>query len=248
MDAHETTIYTTVLIAAILMGAIIIYFFVSIIGHQRRNQALYKSKILAEVTTLEKERQRVAADLHDELGPLLASVKFKISSVDVDTKEDLETLEKAGTNLDDLINRIRGIANDLVPNTLIRKGLLEALKEHVEKVNRERQLEIKFAFSEIGEVPQQKAVHIYRVIQEIIHNTMKHAQASELRIEMKMDHSKLVLLTEDNGIGFDANAKTRESTGLGLRNLLSRTEILGGNMFLEARPGKGTSYTFEIPL
>src|ERR1043165_4136917 len=103
MDTQETTLYTAVLISGIIIGTIVIYFFVSIIAQQRRNQQLYKSKILAEITTLEKERQRVAADLHDELGPILASVKFKLFSIDVTTEEDQGTLDKITNNLDEII-------------------------------------------------------------------------------------------------------------------------------------------------
>lgn len=248
MDSHETTIYTAVLIAGSIIGVIIIYFFISIIGHQRRNQALYKSKILAEITTLEKERARVAADLHDELGPLLASVKFKASSLDVTDEEDKQTLEKISNNLNDLITRIRSISNDLVPHSLLRKGLIVAMEESVTQMNKQNNLEIKFAHQHIPELPQEKSVNLYRILQEIIHNTIKHSKAANLRIEMKMDDQNLIVLTEDDGIGFDYNAKTKEASGLGLRNLLSRTEVLGGSMYLDSKEAKGTRYTFEIPL
>jgi signal transduction histidine kinase len=248
MDAHETTIYTAVLIAGGVIGAIIIYFFISILGHQKRNQALYKSKILAEITTLEKERTRLAADLHDELGPLLASVKFKIGSLDVHSDVDQETLDRADENLDELIVRIRGIANGLIPHTLLRKGLVIALAESIDRINRAEGLEIRFEHTEVPELSQEKGMNIYRILQEIIHNTIRHARAGQLRVDLKGKGNTLILLTEDDGIGFDATEKSTGTTGLGLRNLLSRTEVLGGTMYLETKPGKGVKYCFEIPI
>ena len=248
MDAPETTILSAILISATIIGAIIIYFIISMIRQQRRNQRLYQSKILAEITTLEKERERVAADLHDELGPILASVKFKLSSLEIQPGEDQAILEKINSNLDEIIKRMREISNDLLPNTLLQKGLAAAMQESIEKLHYSNNLQVKFAYHDIPQLAQQKAVNIYRMFQEIIHNTVKHAGAKELRIELKMDQGKLILLTEDNGIGFDYSARSKDNTGLGLRNLLSRTEMLGGNMYIDSRKGKGTKYTFEIPV
>jgi signal transduction histidine kinase len=86
------------------------------------------------------------------------------------------------------------------------------------------------------------------MIQEIIHNTLKHAKASELKIELKCSKQTLIILTEDNGRGFDYVRQSVENKGLGLRNLLSRTEVLGGDMYIDSKQNKGTKYTFEIPL
>ena len=244
MDAQQTALFNAIMIAGTIIAVIIIYFIISIIGHQRRNQQLYKSKILAEVTTLEKERGRVAADLHDELGPLLASVKFKIGSLDIMPRDE-GTINKVHDNLNELIIRIRGIANDLVPHTLLRKGLTVAIQEAVQD---QLMLKVQFDHSDIPPLPQEKAVNLFRIFQEIMHNTLKHAEATELRIELKVSGGSLVMLTEDNGKGFDYVAQSNEPTGLGLRNLLSRTEILGGSMYIDSKTGKGTRYTFEIPL
>jgi signal transduction histidine kinase len=248
MDARETTILSAILISASIIGVIITYFIISIIRQQRLNQQLYKSRILAEISTLEKERERMAADLHDELGPILASVKFKLSSLEIFDGEDQLTLEKINNNLDEIIRRMREISNNLLPTVLLRKGLTAAMQESIEHINSFNKLEVKFAYEIIPNLGHQKSVNIYRMFQEIIHNTIKHANASELRIELKTVQNKLILLTEDNGTGFDYVAKSKENTGLGLRNLLSRTEMLGGNMYIDSRKGKGTKYTFEIPV
>ena len=248
MDARATTIFTAIVITSIILGAVIIFFFISIIRQQRRNIALYRSKILAEITTLEKERKRTAADLHDELGPILSAVKFQISSFELHDEDDKQTLVKANKNIDAIISRMRGIANDLMPNTLLRKGLIPALQASIESVNHDSHLSIEFISCTLPELPENAAVNLYRILQEIIHNTIKHADASRLKIEIREANGQLVILTEDNGKGFNYSGIAKESTGLGLRNLLSRTEILGGNMYVDSKPDKGTRFTFEIPL
>ena len=94
MDTPETTIYDAIVIACIVMGVIIVYFFISVIRQQRENLALRKKNILSEISGLEKERARIASDLHDELGPLLSAVKMKINSFELTDPEDQLQLEK----------------------------------------------------------------------------------------------------------------------------------------------------------
>ena len=248
MDARETSIFSAVLITSIVLGVVLIYFIITIVRHQRRNLRLYKSKILAEITTLEKERARIASDLHDELGPILSAVKFKINSLDIHNDEDQKVLDKSNKHIDEIIRRMREISNDLLPNTLLRKGLIAAIEESIDNFNKDKRIKIIFVHHDMPDILKEKAINIYRIIQEIIHNTVKHAHASELKIELKSTKQNLVILTEDNGKGFDYARQSIENKGLGLRNLLSRTEVLGGDMYIDSKYDKGTKYTFELPL
>ncbi|MEI9943720.1 MAG: ATP-binding protein [Chitinophagaceae bacterium] len=248
MDANKTKIFYAVLITAVFLIVILAYFFISLIRQQRRNKALYQSKILAEITTLEKERARTAADLHDELGPVLSSVKMRVNSLDIGSEDDKEQLEKINKHIDDIITRMRGISNDLMPSTLLRKGLVAAAKEFVNTIEKPKELNIHFTHGDIPELTNETNVNLYRILQEVIHNTIKHANATELRIELTVRGNCFILLSEDNGKGFDYNLMIKEKSGLGLRNLLSRTEIMGGDMYIESSPGKNTRYTFEIPV
>jgi len=248
MDAKETTLFTAIIVSAVIIGSILAYFIISIIRHQRRNQRLYKSKIMAEVTTLEKERSRMASDLHDELGPVLSSVKLKVNCLDIETEEDKLQLEKINGNIDDIIQRMREISNDLMPSTLVRKGLVAAVNEAIEKTSKSGGLKIIFQNEEPVALETEKAIHVYRIIQEVIHNTIKHAQATSLHINLARKNSKLILTTKDDGIGFKHSRILQEASGLGLRNLLSRTEILDGEMYIDSSKEKGTEYVFELPI
>lgn len=247
MDAKEASLFTAILIVCIVLGTIITYFIISIVRQHRRSLELYRKSIQTEIITLERERVRMAADLHDEVGPVLSAVKLKIGSVDVLNKEDQLELEKASGQIDNLIKRMREISFDLMPNSLIRKGLPEALNEFIDNCLKSGTLDIKFRY-EVVNLTQQQSINLYRIIQEVIHNTMKHAGAKEIQIELRTDKGKIVLATQDDGVGFDYDDKVKIASGLGLHNLLSRTEMMGGKMFVDSKKGKGTTYIFEIPM
>jgi two-component system, NarL family, sensor kinase len=246
MDEKEARFYTAILIVCAVVGVIITYFIVSIIRQQRRTVRLYKQSLLTEITTLEKERSRMASDLHDEVGPLLSAIKLRIGSLDIHGEEDEEEVRKTETQIDTLIKRMREISFDLMPTSLTRKGLAAALNEFIEYCSKSNVLKISFKYVDI-QLTQAQSINLYRIVQEIIHNTIKHAEALELLIELKKEKNKIVLATKDNGKGFDYDEKSGEAKGLGLQNLLRRTEIIGGKMFFESKKGKGTTYIFEIP-
>jgi signal transduction histidine kinase len=247
MDAQETRLYAAILITSVVLGIIIIYFFISIIRQHRKRLKLYKQSIYTEINTLERERTRMAADLHDEVGPVLAAVKLKLNSLDIHNAADELEVQKTNEQIDNLLRRMREISFDLMPNSLIRKGLPAAINEFVEYCSKSSALQIKFKFVPII-LTQEQSINLYRIIQEIIHNTIKHARANELLMELRQDAGVIVLATQDDGIGFSYDTKSKEATGLGLRNLLSRTELIGGKMFFESKKGKGTTYIFEIPI
>src|SRR5215218_9195976 len=148
MDAKETSLYTAILIVSIIIATIIVFFIISLIRQQRKNLELYRQSVLAEITAMEKERARIAADLHDELGPMLSGVKLKIGSFELTDEDDKKEAEKTNDHIDALMKRMREISYDLIPNTLIRKGLVTALKEFIDYANETDGLEISFRSSE----------------------------------------------------------------------------------------------------
>lgn len=248
MDTQEKELYQSILIVASVVGVILIYLIVTIIRYHRRRLQLYKGKIQAEMDTLENERKRIASDLHDELGPLLSAVKLQINSLDTTDAGDQEVIVKSSQHIDSIIRKLREISNNLMPNTLVRKGLRRAIEEFLEHSQQASGLQVKFVCEQSLDLPQQKEIHIYRIIQEILHNTIKHAGASQLIIKLMVENNRLLLMTADNGKGFDYFSKMKDNPGLGLRNLQSRAEVMGGEVNCHSESGKGTMYTFEIPI
>lgn len=246
MDAQQTKIYTAIIIAGLIIGVILLYFIFTLIRQQRRNSQLFREKIKAEINTLEKERSRVAADLHDELGPLLFSVKFKLSNLET-SNEDSESVEQASAYIDDIIQRLREISNDLMPSTLLRKGLVYALEEYINSLSGKVPLQINLTHANIPELDKDKSVNLYRLLMEIIHNTLKHSKANQLNISINYNDDILSIDSTDNGIGFEYDPMNQKFAGLGLRSMLNRVEILDGEMFIESALLKGTTFTIKIP-
>ena len=248
MDTQETSLYLAIIISVVIIGTIIIYFAVSVIRQQRRNLELQKAYSLAEISAMEKERARIAADLHDDLGPVLSVVKFRVDNVETINVEEKEELVKASQQLDELIARMREVANNLMPSALIRKGLINAVQEFTSNASASSGVMIRFTASEDIQAGEEKNINIYRIVQEVVHNCMKHAKASRLDISIEAKNGNLVLLCRDNGKGFDYTRMITESGGIGLRSIKNRTEIMGGNLRVESKPGVGTAFLFEIPL
>jgi signal transduction histidine kinase len=240
-------LYITIIIA-VLIAIIIIYFFASIVQYHRRYVKLQRERLDAEITIQENERKRIANDLHDSFGPILAAVKININCIKTDSPEDVAVIEKSSRYIDEIITNLRRISYNLLPNTLERKGLLEALKEYIGNLQDKHHLH--FEFTTTGQImmPMEKGIHIFRMLQEIIHNTIKHAKAKNIQITMSEKKGMLYIKTQDDGVGFDENAVATESSGLGLKSIKSRVELLNGRLTLKTSPQKGTVYFMEIPV
>ncbi len=218
------------------------------IRHQRKNAQFYKAMIRAEITVQENERKRIAYDLHDELGPLLSAVRLKINHLELANEEGLEILNASNKNIDDIVKKIRDISYNLLPNTLVRSGVIAAIKEYINKLDELNGLSIVFdAKDEKLNLSKGSEVSIYRIVQEVIHNTIKHSKASNLVIQLNTKGNKIYLATSDDGVGFDFSNGNLNG-GLGLYNLQSRAEMLNAKFSVESVTGKGTQYLFEIPV
>ena len=248
MDPHEKELYNSILIVVAVIAAILIYFIISIIRQQRRYRVVTQQKIKAEITTLENERRRIAADLHDEVGPLLSAVKLQINNIDGQDELETELIKKSSMHIDDIIRKMREISNDLLPNVLVRKGLVSAIEDFLSKLKNSAGLEIEFEHNEPVRFETSVEVNVYRIVQEIVHNAIKHSGASHLQIRLQVTQSMLRLATEDNGNGFNPDEVRKTKNGLGLLNLQSRTDVMSGDFHCESETGKGTRYLFEIPL
>lgn len=248
MDAQEARIYVAVIITGLVLGIIIIYFTLSVIRQQRRNLELQKANALAEISAMEKERARIAADLHDDLGPVLSVVKFQIDHVEQLQADEKLELVKASKQLDELITRMREVANDLMPSALHRKGLVSAVSEFVRTASAAHDIPIDFLAVEGLVISEEKSINIYRVMQEVIHNSIKHAKAGRIEVVFTLQTNFLKITCRDNGLGFDHAIALKSGDGIGLRSIRNRTEIMGGHMEVASKAGKGTVYIFEIPI
>jgi signal transduction histidine kinase len=135
-----------------------------------------------------------------------------------------------------------------MPNTLVRKGLASATEEFINSIAYTTKLQITFLHELAPPLLGKKSIHLYRILTEIIHNTIKHASAKRLDIHLFRRGEKLILATEDDGIGFDQQNVLRKKNGMGLQNMLNRSEMLGAEIFLVTHPGKGLHIIMEMPI
>ena len=246
MPDKSQDIFTVVLIAALLLAIIIGYFLFSFMRQQRTVLAWQQVRIAVEIKTLEAERKRIAGDLHDEIGPMLSAVKLQINHLEPIEETELAALRRSSEQIDHIIQRFRDISFNLLPNTLVRKGLLKAMEEFIHRTQEAHHLMITLKADPIN-LTQEKEINIYRIVQELVHNTVKHARATRMDIILQQKKGHFLLQTIDDGIGFEYEEKKQHASGLGLMNIQSRVEVLGGDLVVQTTPGKGTIYFIEIP-
>lgn len=195
----------------------------------------------------ERERQRVGRDLHDGLGGTLAGIKINLSDVVANNSgagNDTE-LGKIIAQLDNSVNDLRSIARNLMPETLLKFGLQTALKDLCETFNNSG-LKITLQLIDIQESMEVAVkINIYRIIQEILSNTVRHSGASQLLLQCSQNESVFLITAEDNGRGFDANAADN-TKGIGLSNIRNRVALLHGKMDLNTAVNEGTSINIEL--
>eukprot|EP01133_Synstelium_polycarpum_P011129 gene11129-12965_t len=223
----EDRVIHTLLTVSLIIAVIIAFFIISIIRYHRRYIALQKERINAEIIMQESERKRIANDLHDSLGPLLSAVKLNIQSLEVQAGEDQFIVEKAGQHIDEIIESLREISYNLLPNTLNRKGLSDAVEEYLYRISSSQNIKIKFDLKGINLIDKKKEIHLFRIIQEIVHNVIKHSGATEMQIYSQQKTSELNLYLKDNGLGFEPEQVSKVSSGLGLKSIESRCELIG---------------------
>lgn len=205
--------------------------------------------IRAMVETQEKERKRLARDLHDSFGQQLSAIKFYISALASSIKDNghKEILLKSNEALTNMHADMRSICFNLTPKTLEEFGLLKAVFELCGQM--EMNESIHFQVKCNTSLPQlTKAIEIdvFRVVQEFINNSLRHGKASKIVIYFEPTESALAVKLKDNGIGF--NVDDAGHNGLGLQNAQSRIKSHGGKIKIISQPGKGTQYHFFVPI
>ncbi len=196
----------------------------------------------------EEERKRIAKDLHDGLGGILTTARLQLRNIEgeVQKMENLQLFERAEGLLKDASAEVRRIAHDMMPDALVNFGLLDAIQDLADNNSTDQLSVITNFYSRENKFTEKQEINIYRIIQEIINNAIKHADASEINIEFSETESQYQLIVSDNGIGFNLE-ETDVEKGHGLRNIESRANYLNSNLKINTSVGKGTEYDFQIP-
>ncbi len=221
---------------------------------QKINELINQQEIASLQGVLEgqeKERKRVAIDLHDRLGGMLSMVKLHFSSLEEKIDTSVKVKQKflsASDLLDQAANEVRMISHDLMSGVLVKFGLLPALEDLCSKINETGEIEMHLMTDNMnGSLDGEQELQVYRIVQELVGNTLKHAKASEISIQLNEYDKTVNLMVEDDGVGFDP-IRLRKEAGIGLENLKARVGKLGGILNIDSGKGAGTTISIDIPI
>jgi two-component system NarL family sensor kinase len=213
-----------------------------------------QNELFNTVTTIQdKERKRIAQDIHDQVGSVLSAAKLQLSGLE-ELKGQLSEDQKrkyssAMTLMDQAAEELRNISHNLMPATLSRLGLVAALRGLFDKISEYSGLTINFnshGFEKRAEEPME--ISIYPIVLELINNVVKHAHAKVATIQLIKYPSYINISIEDDGMGFNVEMAKTNSNGIGIRNLISRIEYLNGTLNIDSSEGKGTTIMIDIPI
>lgn len=199
-----------------------------------------KKLLLAEITAQEKERERIAQDLHDEVGVLLSTAKLYLTA-----EKEAKHTKKTENILNEAVQKLRSISQDLLPENLKLFGLSRAIEHSCNRLEEIRVFSIDFESKLKQRLSSELELHLYRIAQELLNNAIKHSKASAVRLKLYQEEKNVVLVYNDNGIGFLTEEKSK---GLGLTTLKSRVQLLNGNIGVISQPDKGVEAVVICPL
>ena len=195
----------------------------------------------------EKERKRFAADLHDDLGPTLSSIKIHLGLLEnpKDQETFLSDISKCKDLLNDSIAKMRSIANSLMPRLIENYGLEAALNSFFKMMQKEGQYQIEFISNLDGKRFQAPVeLNLYRIVCELVNNTVKHSGATKSRVKLDFNGRILMLQYSDNGKGYKIGTIHERSEGMGIDNILQRISLINGTIKFRQKKGK-TSVIIE---
>ena len=243
--------------SSLILGSII---FILVYNNRKRKQELktqrlsnkLKEEELKSINALvegqEKERLAIANDLHDDLGSLMSAIKMHFGSIK-ESKESQDLFLKTNNLLDEAYHKIRNIAHAKNSGVLAKQGLYEAVLKLSNSISSSENIQINVQENGLNQrLENSVELTIFRIIQELITNVIKHADATEVDIYLNENDGLLNIMVEDNGKGFDTTQITKNKKGMGLSSIDRRIEDLDGKMIIESQPNSGTSIIIDIPL
>ena len=265
LQLQEEKINRKNLLNWLLIGGLVAILIIGILGYRNYNhrKKIQEQKIteletekqlLATQSLLkgqEEERTRIAKDLHDGLGGLLSGVKLQLGAMKgnlILTEENGNAFNRALHKLDESISEMRRVAHNMMPETLLKFGLEQALTDYKNGLTHGQNFTIDCEFFGLEDrLDSSVEIVVYRIVQELINNAVKHSGSSKILVQLMRHEDQLNITVEDNGKGFNVGQMNSRNTA-GLQNIQSRVNYLNGKMDLQSQPGNGTSIYIECEL
>lgn len=244
---QEEDINYNFLVITSLTLLILAAFFSILIGVFNRNIRKKQIELFnAVLESQEQERQRIGRDLHDDLGPLLSAAKLHLEIIKLDFGGEHETIKDFQKIIEDSVIGIRNAVDDLVPESVYRFGLIKATSTLCNKLVKP-DCPILLSHDKFEESFRIEAqLNIFRIIQELLNNAVKHSHASEIRVTFQNLGNDFLLRVSDNGKGFASDAYKKQR-GIGMKNIESRSQTLNGSLSIKSEINKGSSIQIIFP-
>ncbi len=222
---------------------------------QRITELETEKKLAATEAVLrgeEQERTRLAKDLHDGLGGMLSGIKHSMQTMKgnlIMTPDNTQAFERSIDMLDSSIKEMRRVAHNMMPEVLVRFGLDVALREFCDEIDQTNVIQVNYQSIGMEAKPlveRSMSIAIYRIVQELVNNSIKHAQAQQVIVQLTHDQKTISVTVEDDGKGFDPRVP-EQAGGIGWENIKSRVAFLKGTVHLQSE-GSGTSILIEFPV
>lgn len=204
------------------------------------------------IQTEEKYKQEFAQYLHDELGPFLSGIKLYIKELELSGKNDIhrkKTIKYLGRMVDEAIIKVKITSNSMMSNIFMDMGLKKALSSFVEKINKINYTKINLDINDLSEnLNKTLEVLVYRIIIELINNSIKHGNPNNINIALYMENSFLRAEYKDNGKGFVIEDQLKSNSGIGLRSIIDRLKSRKATYMISSKLNEGMKFEFKLPV
>ena len=203
-------------------------------------------KMKASIEGKERERARIAKDLHDGLGGTLAGIKLRLMKIAGNDKIGKQ-LDNVIKNIDATCEEVRTISHDLIPPKINDIPFVHLLERYIQEISAAQQWNSNidcYPEEALNQIPEEMKIEIYRIVQELLNNITKHAAATHVDVNFTKHEGYLNLMVEDNGKGFN---QAESSNGIGIRNMKNRVDAINGDLSIDSQINRGTIVNINIP-
>jgi len=247
MYAEETKIYYALLIGITALLILMAYFLIMIFRYHGKIKAGRLERYREDIDAMESDRERIALELHDDFASSLGTLRMDVARLIAPGEKNYDKLPGIKQQVDNMVERMKHMAHELMPRELSRRGLSRALELLVARVAGSSGIAIQFNNRLRNDVDKNKSLHIYRIVQEVLNNVVKHSKATRVSFDISRSRGKIFFKISDNGKGFNVKAEAGKGGRAGLYNISARTQLMQGDMYITSARDEGATYEFEIP-
>lgn len=252
-----TPIFLVTVLLLIVAAGIIVFVLIyqkkqfHYLSERKQLKANYEKEILESRLEIQEQTMKsISQEVHDNIGQVLSVAKLNLSMIRLNDPELIaqEKINNVSELLQKAIQDLRDLSKSLHSDVIAEKGLLKAVENEVGILKKTGAYAITFDVEgDYYHLPEQKELILFRMFQEIINNIIKHAKASAIDVQISFQAKLLMLFIQDNGLGFDVT-NIEAGKGLGLRNIINRSQLIGASYFIDSLQGKGTTIKITLPV